>query len=240
MCLLSNTISRDKAGSDYEICFSAWGSGVLSDAALLEVQKPDNVIKEFKKKYRRYPKSISLLLEDSLSFGNDYGFTGVSSQFLSKLRTLKELVLPDSVTDIELTPELHEVLKENKTLIRGSFGSFAQRFARENSLHFRPADLIFAEYCFEPARESTRMILRFARNGNVTIREVITAPGTNAGNTSGGSFYHSLKRDFFKTQSAEQIAQRFSPQLCRAILDDGRLADFLAKAREQGYFTGSN
>lgn len=240
MCLLDHTFHSGSSDSQYELELSAWGNGVLREEGLLDMQKPDHIISSFKKKYRRYPRSISLLLKDPYEVGYDFGFTGIDSALLIKLKTLKELILPASVTNIELTPELEKLLKENSTLIRGSFGTFAESFASENGLHFRPADFIFAEYEFEPARESTRMVLLFKRNGGTEIKEIITAPGTNAGNTSGGTFYHSMSRNFYKTDTSEQIAGRFNPRLRDAIIEDGRLAEFIKQANEHNFYSGKN
>ena len=139
-----------------------------------------------------------------------------------------------------MTEKLKKILEKNNTLIRGNFDSYAQEFARENNLSFRPADLIFAEYYFERTRESTRMTLVFKRGGGVYMKEAITAPGSNAGNTSGGTLTHPLEREFYKTNTAEQITARFSEGLCQSIIDDGRLAAFIEKAKIHGYYTGKN
>ena len=152
----------------------------------------------------------------------------------------KELILPDSVTHIEVTPRLAEILKDNHTLIRGSLDSFAEGFASANGLPFRPADFVFAEYVFEPARESTTMILLFHRNGSVQIKEDIRSPGTSASNTLGGSFYYSLPKDFYLTKTAEEIAGMFRSVLHDAILQDGRLAAFLQKANTHSLYQGKN
>ena len=104
--LLHCLFYTEKYGWEYELTFSAWGEGVLSENDLLDIEKPDNAIAKFKKRFRRYPKSISLLLEDSLAAGCDYGYTGVDPALLEKLATIKELILPDSVAQIELTPAL--------------------------------------------------------------------------------------------------------------------------------------
>ena len=228
------------AGSDYDLCLEAWGDGLLCDEALSDFMKPDTILNRFQKRHRRYPRDISLLLKDSRGFGSDIGYTGVHPAFLENLKTLKELILPDSVTDIGLTPALAAMLKENDVLIRGAFDSFAEKLAVELGLHFRPADFVFAETFFEPAQESTVLHLLFARDGSVQIEEKCSSPGSSAGNTFGGSFYYPLPRDFYITMTAEQFASQLRPSLCDATLKDGRLASFLEKAKAHGYYTGKN
>ena len=207
-------------GLEYDVMLSAWGEGVLSESSLPDFQQPDVILKKYKKEYRRMPESISLYIQDPMDFGYDYGYTGVASAFLEKLETLKEL--------------------NNNTMIRSTFDSFAESFARENKLRFRHSDFVFAEYELEYAPESTRLIMQFRRDGSVVIKEDVNSPGTSASNTLGGSFYHKLNKEFHKTNDAEEIADMFSKGLRDAILKDGRLSDFIAKAKTHNLFTGNH
>ena len=225
---------------EYELSLSAWGRGVLCEDDLLDFQKPDAILAGFREEYGRSPLDISLFIEDSFACGYDYGFTGVDSALLEKFETLRELILPDSVTELDLTPGLLKILRENNTLIRGTFDSFAERFAAENGLRFRPSDYQFAVYFFEPAHEATVMTLVFLKNGKVRIREDISSPGSSAGNTFGGTFWYDISRDFFRTKTAEQIAERFRNVIYNATVEDGRLASFIEKAKTHRYFMGKN
>ncbi len=227
-------------GLEYDVMLSAWGEGVLSESSLPDFQQPDVILKKYKKEYRRMPESISLYIQDRMDFGYDYGYTGVASAFLEKLETLKELILPPSVSDIQMTPNLESILVNNNTMIRSTFDSFAESFARENKLRFRHSDFVFAEYELEYAPESTRLIMQFRRDGSVVIKEDVNSPGTSASNTLGGSFYHKLNKEFHKTNDAEEIADMFSKGLRDAILKDGRLSDFIAKAKTHNLFTGNH
>ena len=185
--------------TEYDLSLSAWGEGILREEDLLEMQKPDAIIREYEKKHRRYPGSISLLIQDTRGYGSDCGYTGVDTALLEKLETLKELILPDTITQIDLTPKLEKIFRDNGTLFRGAFDSFAEIFAKENGFHFRPADFVFADFEDTRFRESTTMKLIFKRNGAAEIKETSSSPGSNAGNTFGGSFTHALPRDFCKT-----------------------------------------
>ena len=226
--------------SEYELMLSAWGEGTLSESALLDLQKPDAVFREFRKKYHRFPKSISLIISDPHDVGYDFCYTGVDTALLEKLETLKELVLPDTITHIDMSPKLTEIFKDNKTLIRGKLDSFAEKFAQENGLNFRPADFVFADFEDERFHESTTMTLLFKRSGNVEIKESSSSPGSSSSHTLGGSFTHALSRDFYQTQTAEQIAEKFYACARDAILTDGRLAAFIDKAKSHKIYTGKN
>ncbi|MBQ9545292.1 MAG: hypothetical protein IJV00_09215 [Clostridia bacterium] len=226
--------------TEYDLSLSAWGEGRFSESDLLYFQKPDAIMEEYLKKHGRYPGSISFLIKDSRGFGSETGFTGIDTAFLEKLATLKELILPDTITHIDLTATLEKILRDNDTLIRGPFDSFAESFAKENSLRFRPADFVFAD--FEDARwhEFTEMTLIFKRNGGVEIKESSSSPGSSAGNTFGGSFTHSLPRDFYLIQTAEEIAEKFDENTREAILSDGRLAAFIEKLKTHGFYRDKN
>lgn len=221
--------------TEYDLSLSAWGDGILAESDLLYFQKPDAILEEYKKKHGSFPESISLLLKDSRGYGSEAGFTGIDTAFLEKLATLKELILPDTISHIDLTPALERIFRDNDTLIRGSFDSFAESFANGNGLRFRPADLIFAEFEDTRWREFTVMTLIFKRNGSVEIEETSSSPGSSAGNTFGGSFTHSLPCGFYMTQTAEEIAKQFDKDAREAIVSDGRLADFIEKAKTHGF-----
>ena len=193
-------------GSEYELSLSAWGEGELNEESLLSFQRLDAVFEKFREQFHRNPKEISLLIQDSMACGCDYGFTGVDSAFLEKLENLKELILPDSIKDICMTPKLEKIFKENNTLIRGTFGSFAESFAEKNNLNFRHSDYDFACHVIESVSESTVLTLVFNRDGSVIIKESVNSPGISAGNCLGGTLYHKLRKDFYKKKTASEIA----------------------------------
>ena len=235
MCLLDSIF-----GGEYDLCLSAWGEGTLAESGLLHMPKPDAILEAFKKKRRRYPRDISLLIDDPRSVGYEYGFTAVDTALLTKFKTLKELILPDTIEKIDVTPELKKIFEKNDTLIRGAFGSYAERLAAENGLRFRPADLVFAQYDSTAPPETTKLTLAFLRDGGVEIKEDVSSPGTSSSNTFGGTFIHPLKKDFCETQTADSVAGMFPPRLAAAIFEDGRLAAFFEKAKTHVYYKGKN
>ena len=224
--------------SEYDLMLSAWGEGTVKDSNFNI--RLGTIYKKFQKEYSREPKDVSLFIEDPFTCGFDYGFTAIDTAFLEKIEKLKELILPNSITDIQMTPKLETILHENKVLIRGSFDSFAEQFALENKLHFRPANFLFAKYVFEPAHETTLLTMMFRRDGNVMMEESVSSPGSSAGNTFGGTFYKDLPKNFHKTMTVEQIAEMYGSRLHDAIIKDGKLADFLEKAKKHKLFMGKN
>lgn len=226
--------------SEYELMLSAWGDGELKESDLVSHQSIEGLFDEFRKKHDRIPDSISLNIEDPMAFGLDYGYYAVDTELLEKLVTLKELILPDSIKSIAMTPKLSGILRENNTLIRGNFGSFADKFAAKEGLRFRPSDFVFARSCFEPADERSSLKMVFARDGSVYVLEESRSPGSSAGNDFGFTWTHDLSSDFFMRQSAEQVAEQFRTSLRNNVIESGKLASFIKKARARGYYTGAN
>ena len=217
---------------------SALGNGEVTNSNLSTTL--DKIYSEFKKKFKRNPIDVSLSIEDTLAYGLDYGFTSIDTDFLESIDSLKELILPNSITEIKMTPKLETILKENRVLIRGSFDSFAEEFAIMNKLHFRPADFVFASHLFEYAHETTVLTMQFKRNGKVVIEVAVNSPGSSGGNTFGGNFYHNIPNNFYKTKTVEEIAGSFSDVTCKAILENGSLATFIEKAKTHKFFMGKN
>ena len=223
---------------NYALEFEAWGDGEISEKNL-EISL-DDIFAEYAKEKGGYPIDISLDIADTLSFGYSYGFTSIDTAFLEKLDTLKELILPDSITEIKMTPKLEKLLKQNGVLIRGTFDSFAEKFAAENDLNFRHRDFFLASYEFRPAHETTSLTLEFNRDGSARIEESVSSPGSSASHCFGGSFYHDLDREFFLHKTAEEIADMFGKGLHNALVENGRLAAFLEKAKTHKLYKGKN
>ena len=224
--------------AEYDLMLSAWGRGTVKDSNFNI--RLSTIYKKFQKEYSREPKDVSLFIEDPFACGYDYGFTAIDTAFLEKIERLKELILSNSITDIQMTPKLETILHENNVLIRGTFDSFAEQIALENKLHFRPANFLFAKYVFEPTHETTLLTMTFRRNGNVVVEISVSSPGSSAGNTFGGTFYRDLPKNFYNVKTAEQIAEMFGQHTKKTILEDGRLAAFIEKARTHKIFMGKN
>jgi hypothetical protein len=222
---------------EYDIEFEVRGNGTVSNEAFdFDVNR---AFERYKEECGGEPRDLSLVIEDTLKSGFDYGFTEVETAFLERLENLKELILPDSITVIKMTDKLERILKENNTLIRGSLDSFAERFAAEMGLNFRPADFIFARHVFAKVQEITLLTVQFNRDGSVQIRSDVDSPGSSAGNTFGGIFYNEIPSDFWMNTTAEEVSAMY-PGLDDVVVKDGRLADFIEKAKEHKIFTGKN
>lgn len=220
-----------KFDQEYEIELEAIGDGVVN----VDDYKSslDGIYAAFQEKHSRMPADISLSLRNAMTCA----FTAIDPAFLEHISALKELILPDSITSVSVTEKLLSIFRKNNTLIRGSFGSFAEEFAENFGLHFRPADYLFARIVFEPAHETTDYTVIFRRNGSVAIEMCVSSSGSSGGNTFGGTFYHELPQEFWKTMTLEELCSGHP----EGIIKDGRLAKFMEMARvRDNMFTGEN
>lgn len=222
---------------EYNIKFEVRGDGAVSCEAF--DGDVDRAFERYREECGKEPGDLSLVIEDTRKAGFDYGFIEVETAFVERLENLKELILPDSITEIKMTDKLEKVLKDNNTLIRGSFDSFSERFAADMGLNFRLADFIIARHVFEKAQETTFLTVQFKRDGSVQIRADVDSPGSSADNSFGGVFYNDLPSDFWMNTTAEEVSAMY-PGLDDAVVKDGRLADFIETAKEHKIFTGKN
>ena len=220
---------------EYELELELYGEGVVREGEFTYTL--DRVLEEFGREVNSGgPRDISLKIVNEVQ----EQFTAIDTAYLERLETLSELILPDSITAIDLTPKLSEIFKKNNTLIRGSFDSFAEQFAAENGLRFRPADLWLGSFT-DSHFETDSQTLVIARDGSVRIKIEVSSPGSSGGNTFGGTFFRDLDRFFFRTMTAEDVIKDYKDtDIGREILKNGRLADFIEKARTHKIFMGKN
>ncbi len=223
---------------EYAMKLSLWGGGTVNEDDLNMTVA--DAYGEYREQFRDDPTSVSVFIEDCFAYKLDYGFTAIDPAFLEQIPTLKELILPDSITSLDVTPALEKIFKKNNTLIRGSIDAFAEEFADANGLRFRPSDFRFAERFFEAAQESTWLTLIFKRDGSAVVKESISSPGSSAGNCFGGDWYYDLKRDFYNSQTVEEIAELVRSYMYNSVIEDGRLASFLEKVKTHRIFWGKN
>ena len=227
-----------KYNKEYDIQIEAWGDGIICEENF--EGRLDSIFELYGSEYMKEPEDVSFYIKNPYSYGLDYGFTGIDSLFLERIEHLKELIIADTIKEIRITDKLEEILKANNTLIRGSLDSYAEEFAAEQGLNFRSENFVFARDMFERIHEDTAVTMIFKRDGSVVASEVVSSPGSSAGNTFGGTFYKELPSDFWNAISAEDIAEMYSKRIREAIIKDGILASFIEKAKTHKLFRGNN
>ncbi len=140
---------------------------------------------------------------------------------------LRELVIDSTVKNIEMTDELHELLKKNCVIIRGCYTSYAEQFAKENDLLFIHKDIYLGIYHNEEHCESRTITLHFDESGQMSLMYEDFCQGISAGNTMGGEFTRDMPKDFHKGCTLKEFADMMPEAYYEQIMKNKELEFFL-------------
>ena len=145
----------------------------------------------------------------------DKGITGVEAGFLEGFPNLKYVVIPYTLRSIEVTPKLKAMLQQKNVLVRGWYDSYGERFARENGLAFRHADIVVGWTRDEEHDTSTRLEIRFNEKGCRRLRHSVGCagryPGTNNSPFPAGTWRASKSTKSISTPTATESPNTKSP-----------------------------
>ena len=161
---------------------------------------------------------------DGLEF--EKGITEVGPGFLDAFRGLKYLVIPYTLKSIGVTPALKALLQERDVLVRGWYDSFGERFAQENGLRFRQADILVGAVPGREYHSGTSLEFRFDEEGTPYCFFDEGCQGWAASNSGGGTRKQALEEDFFVGQTVESLAECL-PYFRNVILENEDVRYFL-------------
>ena len=153
--------------------------------------------------------------------------------FLENFQNLTCLILPKSVTLIEMTAALRELLGKNKPVIHAAYGSFGERFADQNGLEFQPENILLAWRCNEEHQESVNLYLCFLEDGSMEILYDYITQGWAASNSSGGSITKKMPEEYRPGCSVEEFANLFPSVYYEQIVKNPEVRRFLQKQAQQ-------
>ncbi|MBR3065759.1 MAG: hypothetical protein IKG90_09000 [Bacteroidales bacterium] len=162
----------------------------------------------------------------------DKGITEVEAGFLEGFPNLEYVVIPYTLQSIEVTPELKAMLQQKNVLIRGWYDSYGERFAQENGLAFRHANIIVGWTRDEEHDTSTRLEIRFNEEGKPYRFYDDVCSGWAASNSGGGTYERELDEDFFVGETLESFADWFE-RFRDAILKNDDLKYYLETANKR-------
>ena len=160
------------------------------------------------------------------------GIVRVEAGFLMPFQKLNVLVLGPTVEEVELTAELKKLLRRRRVLIRGTFGSYAERLSRELGLRFRHSDIFLAENYDERHHESSTYTLYFENTGPYLLLDV-KSPGWAASNLGGGVIRTDLPDNFYVGETPESFAEHFGESYREQIRQNAQLKAFLEEANRR-------
>ncbi len=157
------------------------------------------------------------------------GITAVKKGFLESFVLLRELIIDSSVKNIEMTDKLRELLKNNKVIIRGSYDTYAERFAEENGLLFIHKDIYIGIRHNEEHCESRTATLHFDESGQMSLLYEDLCQGISAGNTMGGEFTRDMPEEFHKGCTLEKFGDMMPEAYFDQIMKNKELEAFLER-----------
>lgn len=159
--------------------------------------------------------------------------TEICGGFLENFQNLTCLILPKSVTLIEMTAALRELLGKNKPVIHAAYGSFGERFADQNGLEFQPENILLAWRCNEEYEESVSLYLCFLEDGSMEILYDYITQGWAASNSGGGSITKNMPEEYRPGCSVEEFANLFPSVYYEQIVKNPEVRSFLQKQAQQ-------
>ena len=172
-----------------------------------------------------------------VAFELDEDVEEVESGFFEMLPTLSEIWIINPECRIYPTAAEEKLLKDNNVLIRGEYGTSAEKFARRYRLRFLHLDVVLASVGDYYQRGIDIITLRFREGGSAYIHQDCRCQGSSAGSVGGGEISFDLPDDFYLTMSAKDIAGQCWGSCYSEILSKGKLAAFLKRAKQkQGYY----
>ncbi len=137
------------------------------------------------------------------------GITSIGKGVIELFHHLEVLTLSYTVENIEITPELIELLKKNDVCIKGWKGTYGEKFARQHSLSFAQADIFIGWNHFEMYghETNTKLTLRFRADNTAYLEFDEYTSGISAGNNGGGVINRDLPAGFPEGETLETFAQ---------------------------------
>ena len=158
--------------------------------------------------------------------------TEIYGGFLENFRNLSCLLLPKSVTIIETTDALRELLARNKAVIHAAYGSFGERFAVQNGLEFHPENILLGWRHNEQYNESVSITLRFFEDGSMDILYDYITTGWAASNNGGGSITKKMPEGYHHGCSIQEFAELFPSVYYEQIIKNPEVKAFLENQKQ--------
>lgn len=211
-----------------EVCFDTNYDGIEAvGSGLLKCSDLDD---------SEYNQDAFIRRNKSVSFVIRSGITSVEKGFFDEFVTLKELIVPSSVSSIGVTEDTLNIFRDNGVVIRGEFSSYAEKFSRQYNLRFMHMDIELVRFGSYSGYGRTIVILKFSAAGEPRIYEECNSAGISASSMGGCSNSIKLPENFYNEMDAKAIGDMCWPNCSSDVAGNGRLKVFLERARERNGF----
>ena len=159
--------------------------------------------------------------------------TEICGGVLEQYPSLNKLNLPKSLIHIEMTEELKKLLHNNDALVHAAYGSCGDFFAHDNGLRFLPENIELGWYRDEEHDESTKLILRFGKDGATDIVYDIFTAGISAGSSGGATLERPMPKEYHPGCTLEEFAGMFPARYYGQIINNREVKVFLEREAER-------
>ncbi len=170
-------------------------------------------------------------------FGLDEEIEEVEPGFFDLFPTIKSVWIKNPECQIHMTEKTIKLFRKNDVLLRGIFDSVAERLACEYHLRFFHLDTELARTGDYFKHGSNLITLCFEEDGSPYIHQDCMTQGISAGSIGGGENSFDLPEDFYLSMTAEEIADKCWGSCYAEMLENGKLAALIEKAKaKNGFF----
>ncbi len=171
-----------------------------------------------------------------VALGLDEEIEEVEPDFFDLLPTINDVWINNPHCKIHMTKKTIKLFQANHVILRGVYDSVAEELARKYHLRFLHLDVKLAKVGDYFDRGSDMITLRFRTDGTVYIHQDASCQGISAGSIGGAENSFDIPNDFYLKMTVEQVADMCWGSCYREMIENGTLADFMAKAREKNGF----
>ena len=161
------------------------------------------------------------------------GIIEINEGVLEQFPNVKTMNLPKSLTNIERTDTLKTLLHTNDVLIHAAYGSYGDNFAQESGLRFLPENIELGWHRDEEHDESTKLVLRFHKDGTMDILIDIFTAGISAGSSGGASLDRPMPEEYYQGCTLEEFAGMFPARYYEQIMNNSEVKVFLQREAER-------
>lgn len=158
----------------------------------------------------------------------------VEPDFFELLPTICGVWLENPECRLHMTEKTVQLFRRNRVLLCGEYDTAAEKLARDYRLRFLHLDVLLASAGDYFERGNDTITLCFREDGSAYVHQDCRSSGISAGNTGGREVNFDLPGDFYRTMQPKDIANKCWGNCYSEIMNNGRLAGFLEKAREKG------
>lgn len=170
-----------------------------------------------------------------LKLGDD--IESVEAGFLERIEHLTELRVSPSTKEIGVTPALENLMHRNNLLIRGTFDTYAEEFAKLHRLFFLHSDVEICSTGNYFTDQGVNILTLKLSPDKAQLHQDCRCQGSSAGSVGGGEITVDIPTNFYTDPNAVEIVVKNSwGCFAEHIRKSDTLKSFVENARNRGHY----